>query len=222
MKRVHVLVEGQTEEAFVGRSLRPHFEPLGLFLNPIVLSTKRVKAGGKFRGGVTRYEQVRRETHLLLRDSAVTAVTTMLDFYGLPDDFPGKASLPPRSCYERVAYLEGAFRNDIDDPRFLPYLSLHEFEALLLAAPEEIEQAVAVGPVAGSLADEVAGFPSPEEVNDGPDTHPAARIARYFPDYGKVRHGPIVAERIGLAAIRARCPHFDGWLRRLEALTRSA
>lgn len=222
MTRVRVLVEGQTEEAFVGRSLLPYFESLGLFLTPIVLSTKRVKSGGKFRGGVTRYEQVQQEVRLLLRDRSLAAVTTMLDFYGLPDDFPGKESLPPRSCYDRVTHLERAFQDDIGHRTFLPYLSLHEFEALLLVAPEEIERAVAAGPVAGSLADDVAGFRSPEEVNDGPETHPAARIARCLPGYGKVRHGPMVAERIGLDTIRARCSHFDGWLRRLEELARSA
>jgi len=28
-------------------------------------------------------------------------------------------------------------------------------------------------------------------------------------------HGPLVGQDIGLAAIRAECPNFDGWIRRL-------
>lgn len=36
--------------------------------------------------------------------------------------------------------------------------------------------------------------------------------------YDKVLHGSLIAKRIGLAAIRAKCPRFDAWVRRLEAL----
>jgi len=219
VKRVHILVEGQTEETFVRDVLGPHFLSSELALQAIVVSTKRVKAGGKFKGGVTSYEQVRREIRILLRDGAVAAVTTMFDFYGLPEDFPGKSTLPRQgSCYERVAYLEEAFRKDIDTQRFLPYLSLHEFEALLLVSPEEIGSALPGQPSLGSLATELRSFASPEEVDDGPETHPSARIRRSIRSYQKSLHGPIVAARIGLVAIRQRCPHFNEWLKSLEAL----
>jgi hypothetical protein len=58
----------------------------------------------------------------------------------------------------------------------------------------------------------------PEEIDEGPNTHPAARIRRHFPGYRKTLHGPLVSERIGLDVIRRKCLHFDGWLRRIEAL----
>lgn len=106
MRRALVLVEGQTEEAFVGSVLYPHFLVLGLALRPVVISTKRVKAGGKFKGGITSSQQVCREVRFLLNDSGAAAVTTMLDLYGLPDDFPGQSSLSRGgSCYDRVAHL---------------------------------------------------------------------------------------------------------------------
>lgn len=38
-----------------------------------------------------------------------------------------------------------------------------------------------------------------------------------YPSYRKALHGPQIALRIGLAAIRARCPRFAAWLARLEA-----
>ena len=31
-------------------------------------------------------------------------------------------------------------------------------------------------------------------------------------------HGPIVAERIGLEILRAKCTHFDRWVTKLEQL----
>lgn len=219
MRRVHVLVEGQTEETFVQEILRPHLQDFELDLGPIVVATKRIKAGGKFRGGIATYQQVQREIRILLRDRGVAAVTTMLDFYGLPDDFPGKANLlHGGSCYQRIVHLEKALQADIDHKSFLPYLSLHEFEALLLVAPEEIGKALPEQPPLDRLTAELESFASPEEVDDGPETHPAARIRQLVPGYRKRLHGPIIAARIGLAAIRERCPHFNAWLSQLERL----
>ncbi len=31
--------------------------------------------------------------------------------------------------------------------------------------------------------------------------------------------GKAIAEAIGIQAMRKKCPHFDGWLKRLERLT---
>ena len=139
MTWAYVLVEGQTEETFIKRVLGPHLATLGVYLTPILVATKRAKDGLKFKGGVTRYEPVRKDLLRLLSDRSAAAVTTMIDFYGLPGDFPGVASLPTRvSCYQRVGFLEDALRSDLDDPRFRPYLSLHEFESLLLTSPLEI------------------------------------------------------------------------------------
>ena len=63
-------------------------------------------------------------------------------------------------------------------------------------------------------------FESPELINDGQETAPSKRIIREIPDYEgrKVSAGPRVVDHIGLAAIRAKYPHFDGWLRRIETL----
>jgi hypothetical protein len=64
----------------------------------------------------------------------------------------------------------------------------------------------------------VNGVGSPEEINDGPETHPSKRLAGLFPTYRKPLDGPQIAGRIGLPAIRAACKHFDAWLAKLEAL----
>ncbi len=219
MKRVHVLVEGQTEETFIDQLLRPHLRAHGVHVTPVIVATKRVKSGRKFKGGIAGYAAVRRDLQHLLGDTNATAVTTMIDYYGLPEDFPGINQLPRQAPpIERVHYLEEALRNDLRDSRLLPYFSLHEFESLLLVSPEEIEHAVSSPRLAEALARDIASAQTPEEINDGAETHPAARIQKAAPRYRKALHGPIIAERIGLASIRGRCPHFDGWIRRLEAL----
>lgn len=220
MREILILVEGQTEETFARDILRPHLLARELILTPVVVATKWVKAGGKFRGGVTSYRQVQGDVRRLLNHRGAAAITTMLDFYGLPDDFPGWADLPRQgSCYERVRHLEEAFGADIGHRLFLPYFSLHEFESLLLVGPEEIASAFPGQPALGDLGAEIASFSSPEEVNDGPETHPAARIHRAARGYQKTLHGPTIAARIGLPRIRERCPHFAAWLQRLEGLS---
>ena len=60
---------------------------------------------------------------------------------------------------------------------------------------------------------------TPEHVNDGPDTHPSARLRRLLrPRYAKILHGSAVSASIGLDCIREECRHFDKWLSRVETL----
>lgn len=66
-----------------------------------------------------------------------------------------------------------------------------------------------------------SAFPSPEHIDDGADTAPSKRILKVFPDYKKTVAGPEIAAQIGLAALRRECPHFDGWLTRIEQAARS-
>jgi hypothetical protein len=59
-RKVYVLVEGQTEEGFVKNILRQEM-PEGLYLQPVIVATKRVNTGGKFKGGVPSYPKVKDE-----------------------------------------------------------------------------------------------------------------------------------------------------------------
>lgn len=55
--------------------------------------------------------------------------TTMFDLYALPDDFPGyEAAKAIGEPYARVAALETAFAEAINDSRFIPYIQLHELK----------------------------------------------------------------------------------------------
>lgn len=219
MKRVHILVEGQTEETFVRTVLAPHLLPLKLLLTACLVVTRRIKSGGSFKGGVTRYTPVRGDLKRLLADSSAVRVTTMLDYYGLPADFPG-LPVPSRGTFrDRVEHVERAFAEDIAHPRFLPYLALHEFEALLFTDPGRCTLAFNEAQIAKLQAIR-AGVQSPEQINDRPETAPSKRILAIAPSYQKNVHGPPALMDIGLPSIRAACPHFDQWLSKLEALAR--
>ena len=185
MIRIHILVEGQTEETFVRDLLQPHLITKNIFLTPIIIATKRTKGGTKFRGGITSYQRVKKQILLLLRDTSAVAVTTMIDYYGLPDKWPGKDSVSGRTCFERVAYLEKAFQDDINHRRFIPYLALHEFEALLFSDSAKIAATFPGTDVESTLLAIRNNYHSPEEINDGPTTHPAARLLALLPSYHK-------------------------------------
>jgi hypothetical protein len=212
-----ILVEGQTEETFVNDVLAPHLAGFDKFITATCICTKSIQGRRAHRGGIGSYEQVRKDLRLLLRSSP-DAVTTMIDYYGLPRDFPGMATLPPHgSCFDRVAHLDEAFAGDIADVRFVPGLVLHEFEGLLFSTPRAITEVLENESPLKRLEAIVARHGSPEEINDSPQTHPSRRITDLYPTYRKALHGPQIALRIGLEAIRARCRHFAAWLARLEA-----
>ncbi len=217
MKRVLILCEGQTEETFVTRVLAPYLQPFHLCAIPKILVTKKVKSGQEFKGGITSYEQVRRDVQKLLRDTNAVCVTTMLDYYGLPEDFPGRSALLGTTPHQRVAHLEKSFAHDIAHRRFLPFLMLHEFEALLFADPSVLGDIFMVRAVESQLGS-LSGFSNPEEINDGPETHPSARLRRALPAYRKPLHGPLAVGRIGLPKLRATCPHLNEWLIKMESL----
>lgn len=218
MKKVLILCEGQTEETFVHRSVAPHLLSRDIVAIPTLIVTKLSKSGAASRGGITRYAQVRRDIFNLLRDNSAVLVTTLIDYYGLPADFPGVSTLPDASPHHKVAHLEREFTRDIGHDRFFPYLMLHEFEAFLFVQPEFVKQMFTKRDAVGRMFGDWELFASPEDINDGQHSHPAARIRRHFPQYRKPLHGPRIVEQIGLDAIRVRCPHFDAWTRRLERL----
>lgn len=216
MKRILILCEGQTEETFVNDTLNPHLVTYQRWAVPILASTKRT-ATGSHRGGIVSYAKLRREIDKLLRDSDARCVTTMIDYYGLPADFPAKAAVQGQSPYERVAFLERALADDIGDVRFYPFLMLHEFEALLFSEPDTLREYLRPADLQ-RLFGSLAQCATPEEINDGPDTHPAARITRSKPDYSKPIDGILIAKAIGLATMRERCPHFAQWVGYLESV----
>jgi hypothetical protein len=218
-KRALILVEGQTEERFVKDVLGPAFFAKELFFFATLLVTKRVKDGPNFKGGVTSFARFRNDVLRLLGGSSDTLVTTMLDYYGLPTDFPGMATRPAAAtAAQRVEHVEAAVRQAFGDPpNFLPFLALHEFEAWLFASATELPRVMTENEKQPQFAAIRAAVTTPEEINERPQFSPSKRIETLFPSYKKTLHGPTAAGRIGLDQIRAECPHFHQWIGRLEA-----
>jgi hypothetical protein len=218
-KRVLILVEGQTEERFVKDVLGPHFYDQQLFFFPTILVTKRVKDGPNFKGGVTNFAKFQNDTRRLLASAGDALVTTLLDYYRLPVDFPGMESRPLQgTALQRVTHVEAAIAQHFNlQSNFLPFLVLHEFEALLFSSPEELPRALYGSDKQGEFQAIRAGVATPEEINERPEFSPSKRIVAMFPAYKKTLHGPTTIARIGLERICEECPHFNDWTRRLQA-----
>ncbi len=220
MKKVLVLVEGQTEERFVKEVLCPQCLNSEVFLQPVVLATKRTKMGRKYRGGVSTYGKIRNDIVKLLGDTSAAAVTTLLDYYKLPGDFPGQSDRKPGDCYGKVDHLEECFATDIGDQRFMPFLMLHEFETMLFSDIEKTAEAFHFKKgCLNKLEMILKDFRNIEEINDGEATHPSMRITNIFTDYQKAMHGPMITGRIGIDKIRESCRHFDSWITRVENIS---
>ena len=215
MIRLYVLVEGQTEEAFINELVVPHYAALGIYFTPVVVQTSP-----GYRGGLASFGKVKPQIQKLCKCDANAYVTTMFDLYGLPHDFPGKSNPIYRSLgngRDKAQLLESELMREIELPNFIPNLTLHEFETLLFV------NLAAFTPWTDSdhcLAElhKVRGTTAPEDINDGPSTAPSKRIKAAMPRYQKTFHGPLIAIDIGLDAMRRECPHFDAWLAKIEAL----
>lgn len=102
--------------------------------------------------------------------------------------------------------------------RFVPFVTMHEFEALLFSDCEAFARALAMPNLTERLRDIRNQFESPEHINDSPETAPSKRIEALHRDYRKVADGTAAAKEVTLAKMTQQCPHFANWLHRLETL----
>jgi hypothetical protein len=222
MTRVHVVVEGQTEESFVNKILAPVLWTHQVFLVPILLGPHGHK------GGRVNYARVRQDILARLKQDRAAHCTTMLDFYGLGKDFPGTPAPPYPSSVGKVVHLEQAMKEDIiaqspdlrADIRFIPYIQLHEYEGLLFSDPEAFAKSISQPDLVKDFESIRKSFTTPEDIDNSPDTAPSKRVLGLCPTYNKVVDGTRAGRAVRIEAMRRECPHFRDWLERLETVGR--
>lgn len=214
MIKLLILVEGQTEELFVNRVLAPYLAKQRIHCFPKLIITK-----GNFKGGLVSWGKAQNHLNALFASEKTAFISTMLDFYNFPTDLPGYPLTDVTPAQARSQAIESAMQACFPyaAKRFIPYLNLHEFEALLFACPATI--AAYFETDAGKQQALIALLQKaglPEEINHGPLTHPAKRLENSF-SYGKKTDGATLAEKIGIEKIMQTCPHFAAWVRKLCA-----
>jgi hypothetical protein len=215
-RHIALLVEGQTERAFVDEVLAPYLAARGTYVTPVIVATARAADGAKFVGGGSTWGHYERDIRRLLASSHFALVSIIVDFYGYPHDGPGASCAVPHAPRECVQVRQEAMAKAISDRRFLPHIVLHEFETWVIAAAVGADRvlgdarvAVALRGHAAEVADDV------ELLNDSPQSAPSKRVLSCWPDYQKVLDGVAVIAERGLDHVMRTCPALRAWVDRL-------
>ena len=218
MNRVRVLVEGQTEQAFITDILKPYFETRGTYLHAVMF---------KRTGGITRYDKAKNVIISSLKEDPGLICTTMVDFYGMPSDWPDRNQANRCTHYlDKANKVESNILSDLKESlgdsfnprRIVPYVQMHEFEALLFSSPEKLAKGLGDVNLSSSFSDISNKYSNPEEINDNYETCPSRQIIKAFPGFRKTMNGLTDAKEIGLEIMRLKCPHFNDWIGKLEGI----
>lgn len=216
---VKVIVEGKSELLFVNQILGPYFNNLN----------KKIRGILHGKDGGNQFSVAEKDIGTYLEEQNNTYISTMYDFYGIDLKWPGKQEVgqkPSLTTLQKVEIIENETQRAVIhyypdyevENRFIPYISMHEYEALLFSDEEKLAEGINVNrSIIQQITDQ---YNNPEEINDGEETAPSKRLELHCRSYPKSK--PVksirIAKRIGIQTMRNTCPHFDAWLRRLENL----
>ncbi len=218
---LNILCEGQTEERFVQKVLRP-------YLKNYDIATKCRLLGE--RGGMINYIKTKNDLTKFIKEqqrsnkACKQYFSTMFDLYALPNDFPDKETTDKiKDKYDRVKGIEQAFYDDIikDYPiNFIPYIQLHEIEALLFC---DLDKLADEFPKSKKEIEKLKNVlckhnNNPELINDGTQTAPSKRVEKAIEKeyrYNKWMTIENVTTAIGIDLLRERCKHFNDWISRI-------
>lgn len=223
---VKVLCEGQSESAFIDNILMPYIGEVTdwkIILRPIIVITSQDRDAGRvYKGGILNYEKVSR--NLLNCLSQGKPVTTMFDFFRLPGNFPGYDEIRSINLdIDKVIHLEKSLKEDVLNKKpdyradyFIPYIQLHEFEALffcdLLRMKDEYLSEYDRKAI-DKLYEATKDIP-PEDINNGEETAPSKRLLDAV-RYKKGQAVTISLKKIGVEVMKEKCPHFNEWIERI-------
>lgn len=208
MKRLVFIVEGNTEIALVNKLISPYLYSLGYNI-PITSRTIITNRKQHKKGGVSSYGKFRNEVERTLAEGNVI-VTTLIDFFKLPTDFP---------CFTEDSYsinlIEEAISVDIGYERdFIPYIQRHEFEALMFSSKEGFEFVIDDQVKLNAIQDIIDKYPNPEDINNTRLTAPSKRMENIF-DYDKTSDGEMIIEELSIKEVMNKCPRFKIWIEKI-------
>jgi len=216
---VIVLVEGQTEKNFVKYLLCPYLVDKNVYLYPILFSKPNEK------GGDVRFSRAKGDIGNLLKQRPDTYVTLMMDYYGLKE-WPGLAESRSQKTHSKKAdvinmetekKVQEFFPGQNRERRFIPYVSMHETEALYFCAPAVIAEVLNINQ--SEIESVLREFNEPEAINNNVETAPSKRLSKLSRKrYKKTITGITIAKRIGIRRMRECCPLFNAWIDKIENL----
>ncbi len=214
-----VIVEGKTELTFVKEILAPYLGAKNVFMTPTVLS----KPGQ--RGGQVRFLRARNDIARHLKQRSDTYVSLLVDYYGIGTDWPGldcvRAGASPSDianaiCQATQQAVDTELAVHNSGKRFLPHITVHEFEALLFSDPATLADTIQISQRTVEAILQECG--QPEAIDNSPQGAPSKRIQQINRRFKKTTSGIAIARKIGIERMRSKCPVFNSWLERLESL----
>lgn len=211
MKRLIIIVEGDSELEFIKKTLIPYLNTKGVYS----ISPFKIKHS---KGGLNKFDHLQTDIiNTLYETDAV--ITTFIDYYALPVSFPYyQEAQKILNIDERLRILEQSIKEAIELKQnhkvlnLIPYIQLHEFEALCFADFKGFEQNFTEAEANFEAIKQLTSFVNPEEINDGPDTAPSKRLKKLIKGYNKVVYGNIIIETNGIDSIINKCPRFKSWI----------
>ena len=220
MKRIHCIVEGQTEVKVFYSILAPYI----LNKTGAYIDFTPIKHSG---GGIVKYSKLVPELRNHLADKE-KILTTFFDYYGILEkhNYPKykEAKIDQTNGKIGVELMEQGLKDDLEQNRinvknFIPYIQLHEFEALLFSSEVGFEFQYDNEKVLRGLKSIAPLYETPEDINDSPTTAPSKRIIAILEKngdkYEKVIDGDAIATIIGIETMLEKCPRFKTWVETL-------
>ena len=178
MKRIYVIVEGQTEREFVLTILAPYFGKEGISISPVPM----LKGGGGM--GFSNLEHFKNNVKPLLYEDDQPVITTMVDLFrfpvqsGIPDEEKElKQHIANPDALGRIVGLEGVMAKAVQKikayPHFIPYIQKYELEALLFSDP--VAFGIENSKIQKDVEEVLTLIPNPEDINTTESGHPAQR-----------------------------------------------
>ena len=210
MKTVIIICEGPTEEVFCSNLLSQYLQ-----------NSCRIEI--RLLGGNCNWQRIKNMVGKALKQQKNALVTTFFDYYGVKTKkFPNwkeTVGINKANVRERIEILESGMLEEIDSNlryRFIPYVQLHEFEALLFNDIEVFDEMFEFEQYdRAELLNIFNEFPDPEMIDQGTETSPSHRLIKIIPAYRKVIQGNAIAEKIGIEQIRQKNKHFNDWIEQL-------
>lgn len=210
MKTVIIICEGPTEEVFCRNLLSQYLQ-----------NSCRIEI--RLLGGNCNWQRIKDMAEKALKQQKNALVTTFFDYYGVKTKkFPNwkeTVGINKANVRERIEILENGMLEEIDSNlryRFIPYVQLHEFEALLFNNIEVFDEMFEFEQYdRAELLNIFNEFPDPEMIDQGTETSPSHRLIKIIPAYRKVIQGNAIAEKIGIEQIRKKNKHFNDWIEQL-------
>lgn len=211
-QRLVFIVEGDCEVAFIKKKVIPylyasavrHGEGWAMTVQKITTNRKLNKSGGN-----VSYAYLRNEINRVTAQEGGVWITTFMDFFRLPKDFPSYST-----DSKDIGKIEEGIKENVGYEQFLPYIQKYEFETLLFSSLEGFRYVLDDEALLNKVKKIIADYPCVEDINGGSETAPSKRLGHIW-NYDKVPDSDIILSELQIEDILKKCPRFKEWIGKL-------